>query len=152
MATISTKEQLFKGKQIARLCQSKRALLYSQGHKETVRTLVANICLPSDVTTPVQSSCAKSRYLICLAGEPLILKSVSVGKRLDRERPVPFNRTDIGNIQYIFSPRWCCGKYLVFVGSVPYEWNTVMRRRRLCCNSSAHLHLDGASLEHAHLH
>jgi len=88
---------------------------YSQGHKETVRTLVANICLPSDVTTPMQSSSAKSRCLICLAGEPLILKSVGMGKRLDRERPVPFNSTDIGNIQPIFSPRRSCGKYVAFV-------------------------------------
>lgn len=88
---------------------------FTQGHKETVRTLVANICLLSDVTTPMQSSSAKSRCLICLAGEPLILKSVGMGKRLDRERPVPFNSTDIGNIQPIFSPRRSCGKYVAFV-------------------------------------
>lgn len=97
---------------------------YSQGHKETARTLVANICLPSDVTTPMQSSSAKSRCLICLAGEPLILKSVSVGKRLDRERD-RYRLT--ARILGIFSPSSVqeeAGGSTLVLSAVSCEWNT----------------------------
>lgn len=87
---------------------------YSQGHKETVRTLFANICLPSDVTTPMQSSSVKSRCLI-LFGWRAINPKVSprgakTGQR-ERDTPVLINSTDIGNIQPIFSPRRTYGNY-----------------------------------------
>lgn len=43
-----------------------------------------SVC-PVTSPPPMQSSSAKSRCLICLAGEPLILKSVGMGKRPERE-------------------------------------------------------------------
>ena len=57
-----------------------------------------NICLPSDVTTPMQSSCAEGRCLICLARAPLIPKSAGEGKRPDGGRSVPFSGVGTGHI------------------------------------------------------
>ncbi len=64
-----------------------------------------------------------NRCLICLAGEPLILKSVSAGKRLDSERD-RYRLT--ARILGIFSPpvqEEARGSTLV-LSAVSCEWNT----------------------------
>lgn len=80
------------------------------------------------VTSPplMQSSCAEGRCLICLAGEPLISKSVSAGKGLDAARSTPFHAVGLGICTSGPVSEGFVESTTAFVGSTARGWNIVM--------------------------
>lgn len=80
------------------------------------------------VTSPplMQSSCAEGRCLICLAGEPLIPKSVSAGKGLDAARSTPFHAVGLGICTSGPVSEGLVESTAAFVGSTARGWNIVM--------------------------